>query len=103
SPFVESYGSISKSIHQGGGYTFAVTPLELKLKHLTSFGESGVVAVHNSYDVGGILYSNVAQIEQLGEPGMDFNHINYYFSPNIGLIKSINHTTNQVWELVQCF
>lgn len=101
-PFTSDFYVINK-----GGVTgisiFTKVPLSRKLKHQTPFGESGVVEIYDVLEVKGINYQNVAQIEQRGESSMDFNHINYYFTPNVGLIKSINQTTNQVWELVQCF
>jgi len=100
-PFTSDFYKIIKGV--GGASTFAKVPLSLLLKHNTPFGESGVVYIHGTLQVRGVYYQNVTQIEHRGEPSMDFNHINYYFSPNVGVIKSVNHTTNQVWELVHCF
>ena len=101
-PFTSEYSTINKSVNVGN-YLFAHVPVTLKLKHQTPFGISGVVRFYDTYTVNGVLYPNVAEIEQLGEPGMNYDHINYFFSPNNGLIKSVNQTTNQVWLLKQCF
>jgi len=98
SPFVSTGSTISKRINFGG-YTFAHTPLAKKFKHWTLHGDSGVMEFHNSYTVSDVVYSNVAEIEQLGEPGFDGEHTRYFFAPNHGLIKCINYHQNQVWQL----
>jgi hypothetical protein len=54
---------------------------------------------HNSYTVNDVVYSNVAEIEQLGESGLNHEHTRYFFAPNIGLIKFVNYHQNQVWQL----
>ncbi len=93
-PFTSDFASIIKN-----GYYFALAPLERKLKFNSIDKLSGVIEFYRSYVVNGVNYSNVSEIECWYEPENNFEHSLYYFAPNIGLIKSRNLTTNQVWQL----
>ena len=83
-PFTSSSGTIAKTVNSGS-YTFAITPLTKKYKHRTLHGDSGVMEFHNSYTVNDVVYSNVAEIEQLGESGLNHEHTRYFSLPTSGL------------------
>lgn len=96
------FTTIYQSVFRNNDY-FALVPLERKLKFETLHGPSGVVEYYNSFLLDGVTYRNVSEIEMMGDPFLNGERTRYFYAPNVGLIKSRNLTTNQVWQLKEVY